>query len=74
MNLLKKTVEEHQELLTDREAAHFQALLSGSLSKGKASTLLDYLLGKSMKHPLTGAWEKVTQGIIAQRRTTGKAA
>lgn len=72
--LIEKTVEKHTDVLTDKEVKHIKGLLSAKLSKKKASEVLDFLLGQSAKNPLTGEWEKVSQGVIDQRKASRKAA
>ena len=72
--LIRSTLTEHGELLTDDEAQHIQRLLSDRLSKQQASDCLDYLLGKSVKNPVTSAWEKVSQGLIAERKSQRRTA
>ena len=73
-DLLEKTLAEHEGLLTDQEKVQLQALLDGELTKEQASDGLDYLLGRSVKNPATGVWEKVSRGILADRRAADKAA
>ena len=71
--LIRSTISEHVDLLTDTESEHINGLLSGRLSKFQASDCLDYLLGKSVKNPVTNSWEKVSTGLIAERRAAGRA-
>lgn len=75
IGLIQKTLDEDGQLLTEAESQRIENLLSGQLelSKRKASDLLDYLLGKSVKNPVSGSWEKVSVGILRERRT-GKVA
>lgn len=72
--LITRTVREANDVLTEKEVKHIQALLDAKLSRSKASEVLDYLLGRSVKNPLSGQWERVSQGVIGQRRAAGKAA
>ena len=74
IGLIERTVRESADVLTAKEIGHIQALLSAKVSRSKASEILDFLLGRSVKNPLTGAWERVSQGIVEQRRATEKAA
>lgn len=66
--LIRSTVTEHVDLLSDAESQHIQGLLSERLSKRQASDTLDYLLGKSSKDPVSNSWTKISQGLIAERR------
>jgi hypothetical protein len=66
--LINKTLDVDGDVLTEQESKQISDLLSGELSKRKASDLLDFLLGQSAKNPVSGAWEKVSAGVIKERR------
>jgi len=72
--LIEKTVKANTDVLTDKEVQHIKGLLNAKLSRKKASEVLDFLLGQSSKNPLTGEWERVSQGVIDQRRQARKKA
>ncbi len=72
--LIEKTVKANTDVLTDKEVQHIKGLLSAKLSRKKASEVLDFLLGQSAKNPLTGEWERVSQGVIDQRKQARKKA
>jgi hypothetical protein len=68
---IEKTLAENGDLLLQEESVRIQALLDSQLPKRKASDVLDWLLGKSVRNSVTGAYEKISPGILAERRANG---